>query len=79
MGIISDELKKRGMKLVDLARELRVNKATVTRWDQKGVPTDRLREVEGATGISPREQRPDLASIFDAAPLDVQRQAEAAQ
>lgn len=64
MSTLSDLLKDRGMKLVDLARELKVNKATVSRWGQKEVPTDRLAAVEKATGIPPGELRPDLASVF---------------
>ena len=64
MNNLSHLLRSRGMKLVDLARKLEVNKATVSRWSQKEVPTNRLASVEEATGISVRELRPDLASVF---------------
>jgi transcriptional regulator with XRE-family HTH domain len=53
-------LKSRGLSLSGLARELDVNKATVTRWAQKAVPLTRVFQVEKQTGI-PREQlRPDF-------------------
>ena len=64
MSRLATQLKIRGMKLGDLARKLKVNKATVSRWAQKEVPIDRLADVEKATGISPGELRPDLAAVF---------------
>jgi DNA-binding transcriptional regulator YdaS (Cro superfamily) len=57
-------LGSRDMKLADLAKSLRVNKTTVSRWAQKEIPTDRIEAVEKATGIPPHELRPDLASVF---------------
>ena len=57
-------LKNRGMKQVDLARKLGVDKGTVSRWEHNGVPPDRLAAIEEATGIAPHDLRPDLASIF---------------
>lgn len=64
MTSLSDLLKNRGLKLIDLARKLEVDKATVTRWNRKGVPSDRLTKVQEKTGIAPEDLRPDLASIF---------------
>lgn len=57
-------LDNRGKRLADLARKLQVNKATVTRWNKKGVPPSRLQEVEDAFGISACDARPDLAHLF---------------
>lgn len=55
------------MKLIDVARGVGVNKATVTRWAQKRVPEDRVLEVESVTGIPRHELRPDLAAVFGSA------------
>jgi DNA-binding transcriptional regulator YdaS (Cro superfamily) len=42
------------------ADRLGVNRSTLTRWAENGVPAERVVEVERVTGI-PREQlRPDL-------------------
>jgi len=57
-------LKSRGLKQIDLARRLGVDKGTVSRWDRNGVPADRLSAIEEKAGIPPHEVRPDLASIF---------------
>jgi hypothetical protein len=64
MTHLADLLDNRGMRLVDLARKLRVNKATVTRWNKNGVPHTRIGDVEHATGISACDLRPDLAHLF---------------
>jgi DNA-binding transcriptional regulator YdaS (Cro superfamily) len=61
---LPDLLHIRGLKLVDLARRLKVDKATVTRWSQKEVPADRVADVVRATGIPAEQIRPDMAKIF---------------
>jgi DNA-binding transcriptional regulator YdaS (Cro superfamily) len=48
------------MRLIDLARSIGVDKATVTRWAQRRVPAERVQDVEAATGISRHELRPDI-------------------
>jgi DNA-binding transcriptional regulator YdaS (Cro superfamily) len=53
-------LQARNLRLADLARSLKVDKATVTRWDQKRVPAERAEDVKRATGIPLHELRPDL-------------------
>ena len=58
------------MRLADLARGLGVNKATVTRWAQKEIPLDRLKDIEHLTGIPAAELRPDAARIFAPAPSE---------
>ena len=60
-------VRARGMKLIDVARGVGVNKATVTRWAQRGVPQERVLDVERVTGISRHALRPDLAAIFGSA------------
>ena len=60
-------LKDRGLRLIDVARKLEVDKATVTRWAQKEIPPGRVLDVERVTGIPRQELRPDLAKIFDGA------------
>lgn len=53
-------LAKRGLLLTDVAATLGVNKSTVTRWAQRGVPASRILEVERATGVRRKLLRPDL-------------------
>lgn len=53
-------LKDRKLRLIDLSREAKVDKATVTRWAQNRVPAERVLEVEGITGISRHVLRPDI-------------------
>lgn len=53
-------LSERGLRRIDLAKALGVDKSLVTRWAQGRIPVERVSEVESATGI-PREQlRPDI-------------------
>jgi DNA-binding transcriptional regulator YdaS (Cro superfamily) len=65
---LTDLLKGRGLRLIDLARTLGVDKATTTRWAQNGVPAERVGDVVRATGIPATEIRPDLASVFTPSP-----------
>jgi transcriptional regulator with XRE-family HTH domain len=53
-------LKDKGLRAADLARKLKINKATVTRWKNGSVPLTRVFEVERETGISREELRPDF-------------------
>lgn len=57
-------LKNRDLRLIDLARKLKVDKATVSRWAADKVPSARLADIERETGISACDLRPDLASVF---------------
>jgi DNA-binding transcriptional regulator YdaS (Cro superfamily) len=57
---LSELLRDRGLKLVDLARKLGIDKGTVTRWGQKGVPVNRVLDVERETGIPRQDLRPDF-------------------
>lgn len=53
-------LANRDLTLIDLARAVKVNKSTATRWATRRVPAERVLEVESQTGISRHELRPDL-------------------
>ena len=53
-------LEAKNLRLADLAHEVGVNKATVTRWSQGEVPLTRVYQVEEKTGISRHELRPDF-------------------
>lgn len=53
-------LAERGLKQRDLALGCSVNKSTVSRWAERGVPPERVREVERVTGIPREEIRPDI-------------------
>ena len=53
-------LQIRGFRLADLARMTSVDKATVTRWAQRRVPAERVREIERLTGIPAEQIRPDI-------------------
>jgi len=58
--LLIDLLRDRGLRLADLARSMRVDKATVTRWSQRRVPAERVLEVELVSGIPRHLLRPDL-------------------
>jgi hypothetical protein len=64
MSNLAELLRHRGKNLSDLARALRVNKATVSRWNEKGVPLKRVADVEKKTGIPACDIRPDFALVF---------------
>ena len=51
--------------LESLAAEFGVHKTTLLRWEESGVPVDRVGDVERETGIPRAKLRPD---IFEAAP-----------
>jgi len=53
-------LNDRGLRLIDLARKIDVDKGTVTRWAQKGIPAARVLDVERVTGIPRQKLRPDF-------------------
>jgi DNA-binding transcriptional regulator YdaS (Cro superfamily) len=57
---LPDLLSDKGLRLIDLARKCKVNKATVTRWSQRSVPLTRVFQVEEKTGISRHQLRPDF-------------------
>ena len=59
-GHLTSLLKDRGLRLIDLARLLEVDKGTVTRWGQKTVPLGRVFDVERVTGIPREKLRPDF-------------------
>lgn len=48
------------MRMIDLARAVGVDKASVTRWNQGRVPAERVLDVERVTGISRHDLRPDI-------------------
>jgi len=52
-----------GVKGIEVARGLGVNKATISRW--KACPPDRVAEVARVTGIPAHRLRPDLAEAFN--------------
>lgn len=53
-------LSKRGLLFTDLADLLGVNRSQITRWAKKGIPANRVVEVEKASGIKRKLLRPDL-------------------
>lgn len=57
---LSELLREKDLKLVDLARKLGIDKGTVTRWGQNGVPLNRVLDVERETGIPRQKLRPDF-------------------
>lgn len=59
-GHLAKLLEARGIRLIDLARMLEVDKGTVTRWSQKAVPLGRVFDVERVTGIPREYLRPDF-------------------
>jgi hypothetical protein len=57
-------LRNRGLRLIDVARGLGVDKATVTRWARNEIPSDRVNDIVRITGIPAADLRPDLAELF---------------
>jgi len=53
-------LEKRGMTMAQLARELGVDKATVTRWAKGRVAVSRVLDVERVLGVRREALRPDV-------------------
>jgi DNA-binding transcriptional regulator YdaS (Cro superfamily) len=53
-------LAERKIRPSKLATALGVEKSTVTRWDDNGVPLKRVFEIEKETGISREKLRPDF-------------------
>jgi DNA-binding transcriptional regulator YdaS (Cro superfamily) len=54
-------LATRNWRPAKLAKELGINKSSVTSWIQRrGVPPERVLEVEALTGISRHDLRPDI-------------------
>lgn len=66
--LLAKLLTSKGMTLADLARLTDVNPSSVTRWNDRYVPVDRLLAVEQVTGISRVDLRPDLAALFPPKP-----------
>lgn len=60
-------LRSRQKRLTDLARDLALNKSTVTRWAQTRVPSECVIAVERVTGIPRQSIRPDLYPAPEAA------------
>jgi DNA-binding transcriptional regulator YdaS (Cro superfamily) len=71
-------LAEKGLRLIDLSRTLGVNKATVTRWSQGGVPAENVLTVERATGIPREKIRPDIYPPEDVLPFRASCQSESA-
>ena len=57
---LANQIAEKGIRLIDLARAIGVDKASVTRWSQRRVPAERVLDVERITGVPRHELRPDL-------------------
>lgn len=51
-----------GLRPADLARTCEVEKSTVTRWAERGIPLVRVFQIEKETGIPREKLRPDFFS-----------------
>jgi Putative antitoxin of bacterial toxin-antitoxin system, YdaS/YdaT len=51
---------KHNLTLEDFASQFAADKSTALRWEQRRVPTERVLEIERATGISRHDLRPDI-------------------
>lgn len=58
MGLKS-ERKKKGLRQADLADKVSVDDTTVSKWESRGLPANRVEEVAEALGIDPDRLRPD--------------------
>ena len=55
-----EALYKRGSYPARLAKDIGVHHSTVIYWDRKGVPAERVLDVERLTGIPRHQLRPDI-------------------
>lgn len=53
-------LAEHGMRPADLARKLNIEKSTVTRWEERGIPLVRVFQIEKEVGIPREKLRPDF-------------------
>jgi transcriptional regulator with XRE-family HTH domain len=53
-------LAEHGLRPADLARKCGVEKSTVTRWAERGIPLVRVFQIERETGIPREKLRPDF-------------------
>ena len=60
MKSLYDQLTAKNIKPIALAAALEVDRATVSRWNKRKVPAERVRSVAGVTGIPAHDLRPDL-------------------
>lgn len=60
MSNFSKLLAQRNIRAVDLARDLKLNRSSITLWGLRRVPAERVIEVEKLTGIPRHEIRPDI-------------------
>lgn len=58
-----DLLATKGLRPIDLAGSLEVDKATISRWAYGRIPAERVIDIEKATGIPRESLRPDLYAI----------------
>lgn len=65
--IFANLLEQRGVRRIDLARALGVDKSLVTRWAQKCVPPGRMAAVSKVLGVPVEQIRPDLFPAKEAA------------
>lgn len=57
-----------GKTLEQLGNEFGVNKTTIMRWEESGVPINRFADAERITGISRAKLRPDIFGPAGPAP-----------
>jgi DNA-binding transcriptional regulator YdaS (Cro superfamily) len=57
------ELHNRDITLAELATIMGVNRSTVTRWNQRRIPAERVISIEQMTGISRHDLRPDIYPV----------------
>lgn len=62
--MLTDLLKDKGMRPIDLARKLGVDKSTVSRWEDQ-IPLKRVFDIERETGIPRDKLRPDFFGAND--------------
>jgi hypothetical protein len=62
--LLMKQLKSVGLRTDDVVRRLKIDRTTLFRWAKKGIPLDRLDEVQKLTGLPHAVLRPDLAAKF---------------
>jgi hypothetical protein len=65
MSLLYPLLAERGIRPIELARKCDVDKGTVSRWNERGIPLVRVFQVEKETGIPREKLRPDFFAGAD--------------
>lgn len=56
---MKSERKRQNLRQADIAERVNVEESTVSKWESRGLPDDRVEEVAKAIGVDPDRLRPE--------------------